>query len=275
MTPFRGDRRALVGVVHLSPLPGSPRWVDAGRPRVEALAARAVTDARAYLEAGFDGLVVENFGDAPFFKQAPPEAVAALTRCALEVVAAAGERPVGINVLRNDAHAALACAVACGARFVRVNVHTGVAVTDQGVIEGQAARTLRLRASLGADRAGPHPVAVFADVHVKHARPLGGEELRDAARDAVERGLADALVVTGSATGCAPEAERLEEVRQALPAAPLWLGSGLSPDLCPRLVPLVDGAIVGSAAKRGGRAEQPVDPDRAAALARAFRTADR
>jgi membrane complex biogenesis BtpA family protein len=265
--------RALVGAVHLQPLPGSPRWAAAGRPPLDAVIERALSDAQAYLAAGVDGLIVENYGDAPFFKSAPPETVAALTRCAREVVSAAGAVPVGVNVLRNDAHAALSCAVAAGARFVRVNVHTGVAATDQGIVEGQAAATLRLRAALGAGPGDAHPVALLADVHVKHAVPLDGDDVGRAADDAAHRGLADAVIASGSATGSAPAAERLEAIRLAVPGVPLWLGSGLTVDLCPRLVPLIDGAIVGSAMEQGGVAGAPVDPTRASALVAAFRAA--
>ncbi len=262
----------LIGAVHLQPLPGSPRWAAAGRPPLARLLERARADARAYLEAGFDGLIVENYGDVPFFKVVPPETVAALGRCAREVVEVAGEHPVGVNVLRNDAHAALACAVASGARFVRVNVHASAAVTDQGLIEGAAAATLRLREALGAGPTGPHPVAILADVHVKHARPLGDDDVARAAADAFERGLADALILSGPATGEAPRAEALQAVRAALPQAPLLLGSGLTPHNCPDLARRCDGAIVGSAAEAEGVAGNPVDPARARAVVAAFRS---
>lgn len=269
--PFPPGLRPLVGVVHLPPLPGSPGWVADGRPDVDALVERAVADAEAFLQAGFDGLFVENYGDAPFFKKVAPETVALVTRCALEVVRRAGGRPVGVNVLRNDAHAALSCAVAAGARFVRVNVHTGAAATDQGVIEGEAASTLRLRDHLGASPGAAHPVAILADVHVKHARPLVPDDLGRAAKDAAERGLADALIISGSATGEAPDPAALREARAAVPDVPLWLGSGLTPEGCAALVPWLDGAIAASAARRDGRAGRPVDPSRAAALVEAFR----
>lgn len=273
--PF-AERPALVGAVHLSPLPGSPLWEAAGRPGIEAIVSAALRDAERYLAAGCAGLIVENFGDAPFFKRAPLEAVTCLTRCAraiVELAQAAGGVPVGVNVLRNDGAAAIACALAAGARFVRVNVLSGAAVTDQGVIESQAADLLRLRAHLGAGPSGAHPIAILADVHVKHAQPLAGGALADAARDTALRGLADGLIVSGVATGAAPDPARLAEVRAALPDTPLWLGSGLTHHNCATLVPLLDGAIAGSAAEEEGRAGNPVDPARASALVAAFRAA--
>jgi len=255
-------RRPIVGVVHLLPLPGAPRWGGSLR----AVLDRALADARALVDAGLDGVLVENFHDAPFYPgPVPPETVAAIAVVAAEV-ARAVPVPVGVNVLRNDAAAALAVAVAAGARFIRVNVHTGAMLTDQGWIEGRAHETLRLRARLGA------PVAILADVLVKHAAPPPGLEPGDAARDAWERGLADALVVTGPATGAPPDAARLEAVRAAAPEAPVWIGSGLSPANAATLLPLADGALVGSALMEAGRAGRPVDPERARALVAAART---
>src|SRR5437764_8017935 len=131
-------RPAIVGMVHLLPLPGSPRWAGS----LEEVLRRAVEDARALAEGGVDGVMVENFGDTPFYpEQVPPETVAAMTRAARAVVEAVGV-PVGVNVLRNDAAAALGIAVAVGARFIRVNVHTGAMWTDQGLLQGRAHETI-------------------------------------------------------------------------------------------------------------------------------------
>lgn len=233
----------LIGVVHLLPLPGSPG--DAG---LDLALATAEADARAWLEGGADALIVENFGDVPFeANRVAPVTVAAMTRAVERVVGLAGDRPVGVNVLRNDAAAALSIAHCCGARFIRVNVHVGAAVTDQGLIQSRAAETLRLRRALGAE------VDIWADVQVKHAEPLVQSDLRREALDAVERGLADALIVTGPATGETPELGRIDTVRRALPGIRLLAGSGVTPDVGFALRDRVDGAIVGSWVKDGGR----------------------
>ena len=124
----------LVGMVHLGPLPGAPRY----RGDLDAVITAAVADARTLIDAGFDGLMVENFGDAPFFADdAPKETIAAMTRVVGAVTALGA--PTGVNVLRNDALGALAVAAASGAAFIRVNVLSGVMYTDQGVITGKGA----------------------------------------------------------------------------------------------------------------------------------------
>jgi membrane complex biogenesis BtpA family protein len=261
-------KKPLVGVIHLPALPGSPGWTRAGRPSLEATLAFARRQAEGFLEAGMDGLVVENYGDVPFFlEHVPAETISAVAIVTREVVALAGQKPVGVNVLRNDARAALGIAVTAGARFIRVNVHAGVAATDQGLVSGKSADTLRARDLLGASES----VAIFADVHVKHARPLDSSDVRRAASDLAERALADAIVVSGPATGEGPDAEHVKRAREGCGHVPLLIGSGLTPESCRTLAPLVDGAIVASWALEQGKAGARVDPARARKLVEAFR----
>lgn len=226
---------------------------------------RALADTAALASGGVDAVLVENFLDAPFFPaDALPETVAAMSRVVAEVVRSS-PAPVGVNVLRNDARGALAVAVATGAVFIRVNVHTGLMWTDQGTVEGRAAETLRLRAALGAH------VAILADVLVKHAIAPPGLTVAQAAADTWSRGLADALVVSGSGTGRATDPERVAQARAAAPEAPVLVGSGVTPKTVADLLRGADGAIVGTCLTRDGRAGSGVDPDRVRALVDAAR----
>jgi len=254
--PFQ-RRPFLIGVVHLLPTPGSPRWGG----DLEALLARARRDAGALAQGGCDGILVENFGDAPFHPGCvPPQTVAALVRALDEVRREVPDLPLGVNVLRNDARAALAVSTATGAEYLRVNVHVGAMLTDQGLIEGRAHETLRERTRLGLE------TAILADVLVKHAQPLAPLEIGDAARETLERGLADGVIVTGRATGSAPLPAEVAEVRAAVGDAPLLVGSGVTEENAHLLTREVDGVIVGTALKRGGRVEGEVDADRVRAL---------
>jgi membrane complex biogenesis BtpA family protein len=258
-------RPCLVGVVHLPPLPGSPRASEA----CAAIAASAVRDAQAMRRAGFDLVIVENFGDAPFFaERVPPVTVSAVTACAVAVRQACPDLPLGINVLRNDAEASLSIAAVVGARCIRVNVHTGARVTDQGVVQGRAAETLRSRRALGADG-----VAIWGDVDVKHSAPLGERDPAREAEDLVKRGLAEAVLVTGEGTGRSVDAGKLRRVREAAGGLPVLVASGATVETLAELAPLCDGVIVGSALRVDGVAGGPVDAGRAARFAEAFRTA--
>lgn len=253
-------RPLLIGVVHCAPLPGAPSWQPGAS--LDALVDTAVRDATVLAEAGFTAVMVENFGDAPFFKdRVPPETIAALTCVARAVrLAVPDSVAVGVNVLRNDAPAAMAIAAAAGLQCIRVNVLAGAAVTDQGVIEGQAARLLRDRARLA-----PH-VRILADVRVKHAAPLAPRPLRDEVHDLLGRGGADAVLVTGSGTGNAADLSELREVTDAAGDTPVLVASGVTPDSIGALLEHAAGAIVGTSLKTGGVTTNPVDPARAAAL---------
>lgn len=249
--------RAVFGMVHLPALPGAPLFWS-----WDEILDRAVRDARVIAECGCDGFVIENFGDRPFARgRVEAETVAAMTRVITVIRNEVGV-PFGVNVLRNDPLSALAIAAATDASFIRVNVHIGGMLTDQGIIEGDAYATLRKRAALAPN------VLIFADFLVKHAAPLAEVHPRQAAKDLRERGLADAIIVTGTETGAAADPSRLRMVRETLADAPLLVGSGLTPENASVFAD-ADGAIVGTSLKSDGR----VDPSRVEAVARAFKNA--
>ena len=207
-------------------------------------------DVRAFRAGGIDALMIENFGDAPFYPdRVPAVTVAALTRVVLAVSEAYGG-PCGVNVLRNDGESALAIAAATGALFVRVNVLVGAMVTDQGIVEGRAHEVQRLRAAIAPD------VQVWADVGVKHAAPLGALDLEVTAADTVHRALADAVVVSGLATGRPVEQEHLSSVRRGVGQAPVLIGSGFDAAQMKAVMPVASGAIVATHLKAAGRVER-------------------
>ncbi|MDB4998648.1 MAG: photosystem biosis protein BtpA [Myxococcaceae bacterium] len=262
--PAKHDAR-LVGVIHLPPLAGSPLSAMTS----DAIAARAVNDAKILYEAGYDLAMIENFGDTPFFRgKVPPITVSAMTACAAAVRREVPNLRVGINVLRNDVEAALAIAVVVGGACVRVNVHTGARVTDQGLVEGEAATTLRSRRALGAES-----IAIWADVDVKHAAPLAPRPIDDEAKDLYLRGMADVLLVTGKGTGASVDPADLARVRTALPNAPILVASGARETDLARLAEHATGVIVGSALRADGKAGGPIDRVRTVAFAAAFRAA--
>ncbi len=251
----------LVGVVHLEPLPGSPRFGGDLERSVEA----AARDAKTLADAGFDGVVVENFGDAPFVpERVAPVTVAAMTACCRAARAIAPGLELGVNVLRNDAEAALAVAIASGASFIRINVHVGARVTDQGVVAGRAHETLRRRKELGAER-----VLLLCDVDVKHAAPLAPRPIGEEAVELVERGMADAVLVTGPGTGQAIRPVELDAVLAAV-SAPVLVASGATEAALPTLA-RAHGVIVGSCLRQGNRAGGPIDEARARSFAKRFR----
>jgi membrane complex biogenesis BtpA family protein len=255
--------RAIIGMVHLRALPGSPRWDG----DMDAVVRAALDDARALADGGVDALVVENHGDVPFTAGRVDAASVAGMTVAVAEIRRQVTRPIGINVLKNDVRSALAVAAATGARFVRVNVHVGAVAADQGIIQSEAHDSLRYRRLLGVQ------IAIFADVQAKHGMPLAPVPIEHEARDCYARGLADALVVSGVATGEPTPMSDLKRVRGAVPEAPLLVGSGASPETVAELLSVADGVIVGTSLKRDGRLANPVDVERVRRLVAAARGA--
>ena len=253
---FSSDRRALIGVVHLGPLPGAPSATgDPGE-----VFERAQVDAERLASGGADAIIVENFGDTPFHAgSVPSETIAAMALAVRCVREAAEGLEVGVNVLRNDARGALGICAATGASFLRVNVLCGAAATDQGVITGDAANLMRERSRIAPE------VRIFADVHVKHATPIGEVSLVESAAETVERGGADAVILTGSRTGSPPDAAELVSVRERVGSHPILVGSGLDVGNARALLEHASGAIVGSSLKEAG-VHSPIALERVTAL---------
>lgn len=255
-----GAPRALVGMLHVGGLPGTPR----ARVGLDALIEAAVAEAQVYAAAGFHGVMLENMHDRPYLKGAVgPEIVAALTAVGREVRREV-RLPLGIQVLAGANHEALAVALACGALFVRVEGFVFAHVADEGLIEGGAGALLRYRRVIGAEH-----VRVFADVKKKHAAHAltADVDLAETAR-AAEFFLADGVIVTGAATGRPAAPEDLDMVRAAV-SIPTLVGSGLDADNLARYA-AADAFIVGSSLKVDGVWSSALDPARVTALARAF-----
>jgi hypothetical protein len=255
-----GASKPVVGMVHLPPLPGAPRYdPEGGR---EGLHESARRDAERLAAGGVDAVMVENFGDAPFHPEDVPNHVVAEMASLARTVREAAGLPVGVNVLRNDGPAAIAVAAASGADFVRVNVHVGARVADQGILEGRAHETVRLR-----ERIDAGGVRILADVDVKHSAPLAdrGYEAESLAESA-ERGLADGVVVSGARTGretALADVERAVERRDDLGLdVPVFVGSGVTARNVDELLSVADGVVVGTALKEGGETTAPVSVGR-------------
>ncbi|QDU30127.1 Putative sgc region protein SgcQ [Anatilimnocola aggregata] len=244
----------VIGMVHLWPLPGTPR----SELSLLDIRDQALRDAEALVSGGVHGLMIENFGDTPFEPGCvPPATIAQLTWLLAEVKRLAATIPCGVNVLRNDALAALAVAAAAGGEFIRVNVLTGARVTDQGIIQGQAHELLRERKRLNAGA-----IQIWADVDVKHSAPLAPRPISDEVGDLVYRAHADAVIVTGRSTGAATSLDDLQQVITAAAGKPVIVGSGVSARNIANLRGKAAAVIVGSSLKVDGVATNGVDPQR-------------
>jgi membrane complex biogenesis BtpA family protein len=252
-------KKRLFGMLHVPPLPGSPR----SEKNIEAIKDFVLADALTLQKGGVDGFFIENYGDLPFF----PNAVPPITIASLSVIAHAVRREIplelGINVLRNDGKGALAIAQAVGAGWVRVNVLTGARLTDQGIIEGNAHELLRYRKKIDANH-----IQILADVSVKCSSSLSDRTLEAEVEETITRSGAEGLIVTGASTGKSVVIEELKQVKDTAKQFPVWIGSGVTEENISELLSYADGFIVGTAFK--DRIEDPVNGEKVKRLVEKF-----
>jgi membrane complex biogenesis BtpA family protein len=255
-----GAPRALVGMLHVGALPGTP----AGRHSVDTLIDHTVAEARIYRDAGFTAVALENMHDRPYLKGGVgPEVTAAMTALAREVKRETG-LVLGIQVLAAANREALAIALACGAEFVRVEGFVFAHVADEGVTESCAGELLRYRRTIGAER-----VLVFADIKKKHsAHAITADVSIVETAEAAAFFQADGVIVTGASTGVPASPEEVDAVARQV-HIPVLVGSGLTAHNLPQFA-AATGYIVGSSVKQGGRWDQPLDRANVEAVATAF-----
>ncbi|MER9344148.1 BtpA/SgcQ family protein [Mesorhizobium sp. M0601] len=254
-----GRTKVVIGVVHLAPLPGAPRYDGEA---IEAIYQRGLDDAKAYLDGGCDGVIVENHGDIPFAKpdDIGPETAAYMAVVSDRIRRELG-RPIGINVLANGAIPALAIASAAGAGFVRVNQWANAYVANEGFVEGESGRAARYRARLRANG-----IRIFADAHVKHGAHaiVADRPVEELVKDLVFFD-ADAIIATGQRTGHAADLGYISMIKQAA-GLPTLVGSGVTPDNAKDILAIVDGVIIASALKHDGVWWNQVDSARVKAF---------
>jgi membrane complex biogenesis BtpA family protein len=260
-----GREKALVGMVHVAALPGTPRH----KQPIQDIIQQAVADARVLAEAGFDGLMIENMHDVPYVRRdVGPEIVAAMTMIGCAVRRAI-TLPLGVQILAGANHQALAVAHACGAQFIRAEGFVFASVADEGLIEeADAPRLLRFRKMIGAEN-----VAILADIKKKHSSHAITADI-DAGEmtKAAEFFGADGVIITGIATG---QAIRIDDLGAARVATnlPLIVGSGVIPEKVIELFAYADALIVGSCYKKDGVWSNPPDAQRCKELASAVKAA--
>ena len=256
-----GVPKAMVGMVHVGALPGTPLASQS----VAALIEQAVREAEMLVEAGFDAVMIENMHDRPYLRQEVGPEITAAMAAVLDAIRRAVDVPLGVQVLAGANRQALAVALAGGASFIRAENFVFAHVADEGLTpNADAGPLLRYRREIGAEH-----IRVFADVKKKHsAHALTADvDIVETARSA-EFFLADGVVVTGAVTARAADTAEVEAVAAGV-GIPVFVGSGLTPANL-AAYPLADGLIVGSFVKQGGLWSNPLDGERAQAVAAAF-----
>jgi hypothetical protein len=256
MSNFRtvfGSTKAVIGMVHLGALPGSPLYdASAG---IMGLLAGAQADLRALQAAGFDAVMFGNENDRPYEFQVDTASTAAMA-AVIGTLKSEITVPFGVNVLW-DPMATVALAAATGAHFVR-EIFTGTYASDMGPWTPNAGAAMRYR-----NRLGRQDLAMLYNVSAEFADSLDRRSLPDRARSAVFSSIPDAVLVSGAITGEAAAMSDLEAVKRVLPDTPVLANTGVKHTTVADVLRVADGCVVGSALKYDGHTWNAIDPDRA------------
>jgi membrane complex biogenesis BtpA family protein len=257
LKPFK-SKNAVIGMVHLPSLPGSPYW--SGSSGLDNLIYHVRQDVNSLVKGGVDGLLFENFGDSPFIKsRVAPLITSTMTKiinnCTDNLTI-----PFGVNVLRNDWESALSIAAITGGEFIRINILTGAYATDQGIIEGEGYDCLKFRKHL--EHEFGRTIRIFADVNTKHGTPLHIQKIEETTLDLVERTKPEAIILTGSRTGAQADINELKSVRKLSVGIPVLIGSGVNDKNINEYSKYADGFIIGSYFKIDGKTTNRVDINR-------------
>lgn len=253
----RGEK-TLIGMLHLLPLPGSPLFAGNFRQVINT----AIEDALALRDGGADAILVENYGDVPYYVRHVPIITIVAMGHIIDTIKSRLDQdfPIGVNVQFDAYEAELALAAVNEAAFIRIEGFVDTLITDTGLVMPCAAEVTRLRryTCLG-------NVQIWADVQVKETQVLGNRSVVESARSAVKN-LADAVVVTGTTTGASPSVEIVKAIKETV-SVPVIVGSGVNASNARQLLRYADAAIVGTSLKEKGR----VSPEKVRKLKQVFK----
>lgn len=249
------EEKVIIGVIHLPPLPGSPKY----KGDFNNIIKRALKDAEKYVKEGVKYILIENFGDAPYRVRVKEfETIVAMTIISREIIKKFGEEvKVGINLLRNSGSEAMAIAYLTGGKFIRVNALCQTIDAPEGILHPAAREIAETMFKL---KIKDNEIKILADVNVKHGQPITKRNIRQVIQDTIERGKAYAIILTGPKTGTPPKTSLVKQARKS--KAKIFIGSGITPNNIKTYWKLADGFIIGSYFKTRGKTTNPVDSKR-------------
>lgn len=244
---FKKNNNIIIGAIHLPPLLGYKDF-----PGFNVALKNALADLKAFESGGVDGVIFENNYDIPHKIFVDTSIISSMTFLG-EKLRKETRLPLGISVLWNDYFAALAIAKTLNLQFIRIPVFVDKVKTDYGVAEGEPKKVVNFRKLINADN-----IALFTDIHVKHAKLLSKHNLVASAKLAIKN-KSDAIIITGKWTGNAPSVNEIKILREKVGTFPVLIGSGADNHNAKTLFQFANGAIVSTSLKSGIKKSKEVN----------------
>ncbi|XP_041376420.1 uncharacterized protein F13E9.13, mitochondrial-like [Gigantopelta aegis] len=218
---FKQKSIAVIGMVHLKALPGTPRH----HCSVKEIINIASNEAKIYKDAGVDAVMIENMHDIPYLhtSQVGPEITSTMSVVCAEVRKVFYPGPVGIQMLAGANHQSMAVAKAADLQFIRAEGFVFSHVADEGLMNACAGELMRYRKHIEAD-----DILVFTDIKKKHSAHAITQDVNiaDTAK-AAEFFMSDGVILTGGATGEPASTDELKSVVNSV-NIPILVGSGIT-----------------------------------------------
>lgn len=244
---FKKNKNIIIGAIHLPPLLGYKDF-----PGFNVALKNALADLKAFESGEVDGVIFENNYDIPHKISVDASIISSMTFLG-EKLRKATRLPLGISVLWNDYRAALSIAKTLNLQFIRIPVFVDKVKTDYGIVEGEPKKVIDFRKSIGGEN-----IALFTDIHVKHAKLLLKNSLIISANMAIKN-KSDAIIITGKWTGNAPAINEVKILREKIGAFPVLIGSGTDNHNAKTLFQYANGAIVSTSLKSGVKKHNEVN----------------
>ncbi len=244
---FKKNKNIVIGAIHLPPLLGYKDF-----PGLEVALKNALADLRAFENGGVDAIIFENNYDVPHKIFVDTSIISTMTFLG-EKLRRATRLPLGVSVLWNDYRAALSIAKTLNLQFIRIPVFVDKVKTNYGIVEGEPKKVIDFRKSIGGEN-----IALFTDIHVKHAKLLSKHNLITSAKLAIKN-KSDAIIITGKWTGNAPATNEVKILREKVGAFPVLIGSGTDDHNARSLFQFANGAIVSTSLKSGVKKSNEVN----------------
>lgn len=248
----------LYGMIHLPPLPGSPGYKGVD---VEDIVEYAVSEAYKLYNAGFDGLMVENYMDYPFNKYSvSPMQIEAIDRVVNRISRVFRDKlSIGLNILRNAGRQSIELACKYKLDFIRVNSYMEPIWAPEGLIEPIAPEIWSVKKRGGCN------TMIYADVNVKHSKPILPYII--ALKNTISRGRVDGVIISGEETGGETPVSLIYLARKASRGrTKVIVGSGVNHHNIGLYIGVADAVIVGTSIKENRVTEKPIDEGRAREL---------